>query len=56
MRKLLEKIDLNDVNTFLGLSMLGSGLWMISVPLALCVIGGLLFALGVVGALRKGAG
>ena len=55
MKELIRKIDLNDVNTLAGLVLLGIGLNQISLALALCVIGALLFSLGVLGALRKGA-
>ena len=48
-------IDGNDLLVVVGLGMVGAGLWMISVPLALCVVGGLLLVGGLVRAWRKGA-
>ena len=47
--------DLSDGLVVGGLLLLGFGLGMVSVELALCVVGGLLMALGLVGAVRKGA-
>jgi len=39
-----------DVMALAGLGLLGAGLWMVWPPLALMVVGGLLLALGLVGA------
>lgn len=47
-------IELNDIFIILGLILLASGLIMISVPLALGVTGGLLLAIGLIGAFVKG--
>ena len=47
-------IDINDGLVIVGLGMLGAGLGMISVELALCVMGSLLTIGGLVGAWQKG--
>lgn len=52
---MMGAIDGHDVLVVLGLAMVGAGLWMISVPLALCVVGALLLAAGLLGAWRKSA-
>ena len=49
-------VDGHDVLVVVGLGMVGAGLWMISVPLALCVVGVMLLGAGLLGAWRKGAG
>jgi len=49
------RLDLSDGLVVVGLLMLGFGLGLVSVELALGVVGGLLVGLGLVGALRKGA-
>lgn len=54
MRNLMAMIDFNDVLAAIGLGLLGAGLAMWSVPLAMVVVGGVLLAAGVSGALRKG--
>lgn len=45
---------MNDVVALVGLGMLGYGLYMVSLPLALGVVGGILLAIGVIGTLRRG--
>lgn len=52
---MLKAIDGNDVLVVVGLGMVGAGLWMVSVPLALCVVGTVLLIGGLVGAWQKGA-
>jgi small-conductance mechanosensitive channel len=49
-------IDHYDVLAVAGLGILGYGLSRISISLALCVIGGVLLMIGILGAWRKGAG
>lgn len=46
--------DLYDVLAFVGLAALGTGLALVSVPLALCVVGGLVMVAGVYGSAMKG--
>lgn len=53
---MIRKVDPYDILAFLGLGLLGYGLQMISVALALCVIGGVLLGVGLLGAWRKGSG
>lgn len=48
-------IDRYDVLAIVGLGTVGYGLSMISIPVALCVIGGILFVLGILGAWWQGA-
>lgn len=48
-------IDLYDVLAIVGLGAMGYGLSMISVPAALCVVGGVLLLVGMLGAWWKGA-
>ncbi len=55
MKRLRANIDLNDVLIVLGLILLAIGLGMVSWALSAGVMGGLLLAIGLVGALRKGA-
>ncbi len=50
------KISGNDILVVLGLIIGGVGIGMISVPAALIVVGGILFAIGIFGSIRKGAG
>lgn len=54
MRKFLVAIDLNDVLILGGLGLLGYGLAQVSIVIAAQVIGGLLLAIGLIGAWRKG--
>lgn len=48
-------MDRYDMLAILGLGLLGYGLSRFSMSLALCVIGGVLLAIGVLGAWWKGA-
>ena len=54
--KRMGNIDGNDVMVFLGMCALGVGIGMLSVPVALMVVGGLLMALGLFGAITKSTG
>lgn len=51
---MMMKPDRNDLFVAAGLLMLGSGLMLIDLSLALSVIGGLLLAMGLIGAWLKG--
>ena len=50
----MKRIELDDFLIFIGILLLGAGLAMISIPLALGIIGGLLLVIGLVGAYFKG--
>ena len=53
MKKLLEMMDINDRLIVGGMALLAIGLAAASLPLAIGVVGGLLLAIGLVGAWRK---
>lgn len=55
MKKRLSAVDFNDILIVAGLILLAVGLSMISIALSISVSGGLLLALGFLGAWRKGA-
>lgn len=46
-------VDRTDVLVLVGLALLGAGLWLYWPPLALMVIGGLLLAIGLAGAVWR---
>ena len=46
--------DISDLLFLGGLALVGAGLWMISPAVALIVIGGVLMAVGLAGAIGKG--
>ena len=52
----MKRVDGNDVLIVLGLALVAGGVGLWSVPAALVVVGASLFALGVVGAMRKAGG
>lgn len=54
MKKWLQAVDLNDILILLGLGLLATGLALYSIALSAIVSGGLLLAIGLVGAWRKG--
>lgn len=54
MKKWLKSVDSNDILIVLGLMILGGGLAMVSWPLSLGVIGGLLVVFGLIGAFFEG--
>lgn len=49
-------MDRYDVLAISGLGMMGIGLSMVSMSLALCVVGGVLLMIGIFGAWKKGQG
>jgi hypothetical protein len=53
--KIFNRADTSDMLAFSGLAMAGAGLWMISLPLALVVVGAVLFGLGLFTAFPRGA-
>jgi hypothetical protein len=54
MKKYLKQMDVNDLLILVGMGVLAGGLALVSIALAGIVIGGLLLAIGLVGAWRKG--
>ncbi len=54
MKKIGNLIDLYDLFVLVGLILLTYGLWMVSIPLAIGVCGGILMAFGLFGAWIKG--
>ena len=48
------RVDLYDMLALAGWAMIGYGLSLVSVPLALCVLGAIVMVAGIVGAWRKG--
>jgi len=55
MSKLFGKIDINDILIFIGLILVGYGLYLIRLPLIPIGIGLMLWIMGVLGAWRKGS-
>jgi hypothetical protein len=51
--KLLRAVGASDVVGLVGIAMLAAGLGMISIPVMLIVVGGLLVIIAVIGAWRK---
>ena len=51
--KFIKAIDITDILIVLGLGMVGYGLSLVSLPLAVGVMGGILLLIGLVGAYRK---
>lgn len=51
---MIKKLDENDVISILGLVLLGVGLYLVDLALALSVVGGILLVVGVLGAMRRG--
>ncbi|MFO7537601.1 MAG: hypothetical protein R6X32_06025 [Chloroflexota bacterium] len=49
-------MDRYDVMALVGLVLVGVGLWLVSIPLALVAVGGLLMVGAMLGARRKSAG
>jgi hypothetical protein len=47
------KPDLSDVFVFIGLIILATGLWMISPPVALIIVGVIIMLVGVLSAARR---
>lgn len=47
-------IDASDVLTLVGLLLFGGGLWWLSPPVALIVVGGVVLTMGLVGAWLRG--
>lgn len=54
MGNIFGKIDGNDILIFIGLILVGYGLYLIWLPLAPLIIGILLFIIGAIGAYNKG--
>ena len=52
--QLLKNIDGYDILISLGILTLGIGIGFVSIPIALMVTGGILMALGILGAAAKG--
>lgn len=50
----MKRIDIADVWTYVGLFVLGAGLWMVDYRYALATIGLLLFVCGIDATRRKG--
>lgn len=50
----MRKLEIYDVLAAVGILLIGAGLYMVSPPVALCIVGGILLVLGVVGAARGG--
>jgi hypothetical protein len=55
MKKFFSQIDASDVMTYGGLALAGSGIALISPPVALIVVGTVLFSLGIMTAISWGA-
>jgi hypothetical protein len=47
MRKFLTRLDVSDALTFMGLALVGYGIYLISFPVALIVVGSILFLIGI---------
>ena len=47
-------IDISDLMAFVGAVVIGVGLYLITPPLALVWVGGLLFFFGIIGAIKRG--
>jgi hypothetical protein len=55
MKKIFTLLDASDVMTYGGLTLAGVGISMISLPVALVVVGAVLFLLGIFTAIPWGA-